>query len=98
MQVFLQVLSNLVTTLTDSTKTLIMGDFNVNLLQDSSDKEKLLLLMKSKNFTQIINGITTDFHSCLDHIYVNFPYTDVETSGIQESCYSDHKVVWVTLK
>ncbi|KAJ8043549.1 hypothetical protein HOLleu_10683 [Holothuria leucospilota] len=80
MQLLLQPLSSLVTTLSDTTKTLKMGDFNVNLLQDSTDKENLLQLMNSKNFKQIITGITTDYNSCLDHIYVNFSHTDIEAN------------------
>lgn len=95
MQLLLQVLSNFITPLPDCTKTLVMGDFNVNLLQDNIDKEKLLRLMKTKNFEQIITGITTDCNSCLDH---NFPHTHIEATGIQESFLSDHKVIWTTLK
>ncbi|KAJ8050657.1 ATP-dependent DNA helicase pfh1 [Holothuria leucospilota] len=97
LQLFLTVLNKLFTTLEYSSKT-IMGDFNVDLLQDSADKKKLLSLMKSNNFKQIINGITTNYSSCLDHIYINSSHTNVDASGIQESFFCDHRVVWITLK
>ncbi|KAJ8041127.1 ATP-dependent DNA helicase PIF1 [Holothuria leucospilota] len=98
MEIFLKVLTQLFTALTYNTTTIIMGDFNVNLLQDSSDNDSLLFLMKSNNFKQIIHGITTDYNSCLDHVYGNFSHTNIEASGIQESFFSDHKMVWITLK
>lgn len=64
----------------------------------SADKNNLLSVMQSNNFKAVINGMTTDYNSCLDHLYVNFSDTDIEASGIQESFCSDQKVVWITLK
>ena len=99
MHSFLQALKKLFTVIVPSIQTLIMGDFNVDLLQDNADKNKLLsFLVKSKNFKQIINDATTNYNSCLDHIYVNISSGDIVSSGILESFFSDHKAVWISLK
>ena len=50
---------------------IIMGDFNVNLLEDSSQRSALLSEMNNIGYTQLIKEVTTDYGSMLDHIYTN---------------------------
>ena len=51
--------------------TIILGDFNVNLLTESSTTSTLLDFMSTRGFTQLISTPTTDSGSLLDHIYYN---------------------------
>lgn len=98
MQQFLEALKKLHTIISVTIPTLIIGDFNVDLFQHTSDKNNLLsLLVKSFHYRQVVNAVTTDYQSCLDHIYTNIAAKDVVSSGILESFYSDHKAVWITL-
>ena len=81
-----------------TTPVVILGDFNVNLLEESSDKKKLqTYFQQERQFAQIISQCTTDYHSLLDHIYTNIP-AQVEDSGTLESYFSDHKPIFVCLR
>ena len=81
-----------------TTPVVILGDFNVNLLEESSDKKKLQkYFQQERQFAQIISQCTTDYHSLLDHIYTNIP-TQVEHSGTLESYFSDHKPIFACLR
>lgn len=54
--------------------TIIVGDFNINLLKESKQKEDFLSLLKCYNFTVKINDITFvrgDRTSCIDNIITN---------------------------
>ena len=78
--------------------TIIPGDFNVDLLASSHEKNALLNeMIKVKGYAQLISQYTTDYRSQLDHIYTNIPLS-VQTSGVLESYFSDHKPVFVCLK
>jgi len=80
-----------------TTPVLILGDFNVNLLEESSKKKKLQkFFQEQRQFTQIISQCTTDYHSLLDHIYTNIP-AQVDHSGTLESYFSDHKPIFICL-
>jgi len=64
-----------------TTPVVILGDFNVNLLEESSSKKKLQkYFQQQRQFTQIISQCTTDYHSLLDHICTTIP-AQVETLG-----------------
>jgi endonuclease/exonuclease/phosphatase family metal-dependent hydrolase len=67
--------------------TLIMGDFNLDWLDSSTQKVASEL---SPNYTQHIRSVTTDYNSIFDHLY-----TDLPSDGIlcytTECYYSDHK-------
>jgi hypothetical protein len=70
---------------TNDENIILMGDFNQNYPSSMSR------LLESKGFSQLISSVTTDYSSCLDHIYVNFPVDDTCMYGTLESHYSDHK-------
>ena len=86
------------TTLSDpNIPVIILGDFNVNLNQDASDKNTLCkYLIREKQYIQLINQVTTDYKTQIDHIYTNIP-EKVRSSGVLESYFSDHKPIFVSL-
>ena len=101
LQVLIDTVNLLLNTLlpesSSTTPVVILGDFNVNLLDESSNKKKLQTYFEQqRKFTQIISQCTTDYHSLLDHIYTNVP-AQVEHSGTLESYFSDHKPVFICL-
>lgn len=75
--------------------TILIGDFNQNALQNSSMLE---LLLHRFSFHQLLNSVTTDYNSCLDHIYINFPKEHLSLYGTLESYYSDHKPIFLSMK
>ena len=77
-------------------QTILMGDFNQNVLGDNASVTRYLT--ENYNFTQLLNTPTTDHGTCIDHIYINFMPTMLHSYGTLESYYSDHKPIYVTLK
>ena len=76
---------------------ILLGDFNVNLLQKTSEQKALTkCLIEERGYTQLIKQYTTDYRSLIDHIYTNVPHI-VKSSGVLESYYSDHKPVFISL-
>lgn len=79
------------------TPTVILGDFNVNLLEVSSEQKALTkCLLQQRRYKQLITQFTTDYHTQIDHIYTNIP-NHVLTASVLESYYSDHKPIFVCL-
>lgn len=74
--------------------TVVMGDFNQNALQNCSI---LNFLQHNYSFHQILKSPATDYYSCLDHIYINFPKDGLCLSGTLESYYSDHKPIYLSV-
>lgn len=73
---------------TSSYKLLLMGDFNFDFLE----KKSLAALFEKKyQLAQIVHSVTTDYGTCLDHIYTNLSGSSIRSSGTLESYYSDHK-------
>ena len=66
-------------------RTLIMGDFNVDL------KKKPVVF---SNIPQVVTQVTTNERTLIDHIYTNIP-TNEYTTGVYESYFSYHKPVWL---
>ena len=77
------------------TSVVILGDFNINLLEPSSEQIAIQRYMiEEKGYTQLIKQFTTDYKTQIDHIYTNIPHL-VKSSGTLESYYSDHKPIFV---
>ena len=77
---------------------IILGDFNINWLDKSSNKEKHIL--NSLNFTKLINEpsqITPRTLSLLDWILVTHPNRIIR-SGVMSDCFSDHSIVYCIWK
>ena len=51
--------------------TVLLGDFNVNLLVDTNNH--LQLFMVEHHFQQVVVQPTTEYGSLFDHIYINAP-------------------------
>ena len=57
-----------------NTPVIIVGDFNVNLFENASDKNTLpKYLIEEKQYVQLVSQVTTDYKTQIDHIYTNFP-------------------------
>ena len=80
-----------------NTPVIILGDFNVNLNENASEKNTLSkYLIEEKKYVQLISQVTTDYKTRIDHIYTNIPER-VKNSGVLESYFSDHKPIFVSL-
>ena len=76
--------------------TIILGDYNIDLMDQCSSQCKTLMncLVNQRGYTQVLNQYTTDYRTQIDHIYTKVP-NDVQSVGVLESYYSDHKPVYV---
>ena len=74
-------------------KLLLMGDFNFDWHINTSLEVFLQMLM----LKQIKTAVTTDYSSCIDHIYSNMSCEKIVKSGTLKSYYSDHKPLFVAL-
>ena len=96
---FIDALKHLHSTILDDPNipVIILGDFNVNLNENASDKNTLFkYLIEEKHYVQLINQFTTDYKTQIDHIYTNIPER-VKSSGVLESYFSDHKPIFASL-
>lgn len=66
-----------------------MGDTNVDILNQNS----LRRFLDSNSLQQLIQTSTTDYGSCLDHLYTNMKSGDEISAATLESYYSDHKPI-----
>lgn len=79
------------------TPAILMGDFKVNLLEKTSEQQRLTTcLIREKGYTQLKKQFTTDYRTLIDQIYTNVPHL-VQSSGVLESYCSDHKPVYISL-
>ena len=80
-----------------NTPTIILGDFDVNLNINGSNKNTLCkFLTEEKQYVQLINQMTTNYKTQIYHIYTNIPER-VKNSGVLESYFSDHKPLFASL-
>ena len=77
--IFLSLMDEFLFNIPQIMPTIILGDFNDDLLSTTSSR--LLQFMSSKGFYQLVQGPTTDSGSLFDHIYCN----DVG----EDTCYVD---------
>lgn len=77
----------------------LMGDFNINYLEESIPKRELKNLEKEFNLKQQVvapTRYTKKSRTLIDHIYTN--YTNVSDSGVLDCHISDHLPTYVTIK
>ena len=91
---FLPLLNHYISDLPQIMLTIILGDFNENLLSPSPSP--LLQLMSSRRFYQLVQGPTTDSGSLLDHIYCNGAVNDA-LIDVVDTYYSDHDATYLSL-
>ena len=92
--IFLPRMKELLKSLPHQTLTVIVGDFNFDLLE--CPNHKILDVMKEFGFIQQVQGPTTDYGTLLDHVYINRE-TTAEVK-IHDIYYSDHDLLSVSLK
>ena len=80
-----------------SSRCILIGDYNINLLSESNEVSHFVDLMRSNHFLQVIDGIThpgvnNQTPSCIDHIWTN----DLGgyNCGIVESGITDHHLIY----
>jgi len=84
--------------LTESTiPTVLLGDFNADLMQANSEQKALKKIFYNKEYTQLINQFTTDYCTQIDHVYTNVLQC-VQSAGTLESYHSDHKPIYIFMK
>ena len=92
---FLSLMDEFISSLPQIVPTVILGDFNDDLILTSSSS-RLLQMMSSKGFSQLIQVPTTDSGSLLDHIYCNSVDEDAYVDVV-DTYYSDHDTTYVSL-
>ncbi|XP_078691416.1 uncharacterized protein LOC144921886 isoform X1 [Branchiostoma floridae x Branchiostoma belcheri] len=92
---FISMLHRLIDQLPHDTMTVILGDFNFNILD--CPQPKILAVMQQYGFTQEVQTPTTDYGTLLDHVYIR----DQEQHGrhvtVMDTYFSDHDLVTVTI-
>ena len=73
-------------------KLILMGDLNFQ----PDNPIAAQLFQSTFGLKQLINSVTTDYGTCLDHIYTNMPSEQLKSFGTLESYYSDHKPLFIT--
>lgn len=86
-------LENLILSLPTETITIILGDFNIDLLKHPT--HNFLYKMEALGFHQHVTDQTTDYGSLLDHVYTNTNST--VPIQIADIYYSDHDMVSVSV-
>lgn len=74
--------------------TVVLGDFNEDLLQKPDSR--VLSLMSSNGFIQLVQSATTDRGTLLDHVYYNRP-SDNAIVQVRDTYYSDHDFVFCSI-
>ena len=95
MATFLSLMDEFISNLPQIVPTIILGDFNNDLLSTSSSST-LLQFMSSKGFFQLIQVPTTDSGSLLDHIYCNTVGADAYYVDVVDAYYSDHDATYLS--
>ena len=80
-----------------SSQNVIIGDFSINWAQESTRQSLYNLMIKEKNFRQLISGFTTDNRTIIDHLYTDLIKEKIY-AGTLENYFSDHKAIWASLK
>ena len=82
--------------------TIILGDFNIDLLQNLYEKNKLVQLTESFGLTQVIKEptrITDQSATLIDHVYLSDTLSSAKTEAfVLDIGMSDHHPVMVILK
>ena len=92
--VFLSKLQHLMESLPRDVQTIVMGDFNINLIE--SPHHEIITIMKEFGFVQQVKVPTTDYGSLLDHVYVNREVC-IQINVI-DTYFSDHDTIFISLK
>ncbi|KAI8500028.1 hypothetical protein Bbelb_223450 [Branchiostoma belcheri] len=92
---FINRLQRLLILLPSKMITVVLGDFNFDLLK--CPPPKILNVMEQFGFRQFVQSPTTDYGSLLDHVYVRGLDEDSLLVTVHDTYYSDHDMVCVSL-
>lgn len=92
-EAFFEFIDKLLLKLKDKTKKhiVITGDFNINMLSNSKEYQRLINTMKENNFHQIIKDPTRETatsSTCIDLLFTN---NRVFQASVEDLGVSDHK-------
>ena len=76
---------------------IVIGDFNVNWLDDVERTSLYNLMINENSLEQLISSCTTDNGTLIDHAYTNFTKEYIQ-AGTLETYFSDHKAIWASVK
>ncbi len=79
----------------ETVPTVILGDFNNNLLLPDHSTV-IVRFLENRGFKQIVTQPTTDSGSLLDHIFINFPEASPAVD-IVDTYYSDHDGTYLSI-
>lgn len=74
--------------------TVVLGDFNEDLLQKPDSR--VLRLMSSNGYEQLVQSPTTDRGTMIDHVYYNRPSANTVVQ-VRDTYYSDHDTVCMSV-
>ena len=74
---------------------IILGDLNNNWLVETERRPIYDLLVRDNGYKQLTSSYTTDKKTLIDHIYTNIIHLDIQ-SGVLETYFTDHKVIWAS--
>ena len=96
MVMFVHRMDQLLSTIHDArgVPTIILGDFNEDHMREKNTR--LVQLMCSHGYTQVVTKPTTDQRSLLDHVYVRGVKAQIAVDVI-DTYYSDHDSVFITI-
>ena len=83
---------NEILNITTSQFNIVIGDFNINWLDECSGRPLYNLFVNENNYRQLISKYTTDNQTAVDHIYTNLPQSQTK-SHVLETYFSDHKAI-----
>lgn len=83
-------------------KTIIVGDFNVNLLLNNQYKQEFLALLTSYNFRPLIDAVTyirNESQSCIDNFLTNLPDENIIKIDVDHNNLADgHAGIFCTVQ
>ena len=69
---------------------IFIGDFNCDWLNASNRTSLYNLFIRDYSYRQLVTQYTTNYRTCLDHIYTNLPMSQV-APHVLETYFTDHK-------
>ena len=78
---------------------LICGDFNIDLMKETSESQDLLTAISTSNFSHLITQptrVTNHSSTCIDNFITNFS-CKITTTGVIETDLSDHYAIFVSI-
>ena len=90
----IQAMMDLLNSIDFSLPTVIIGDINEDLLDDTANV--FLTFMNENSYHQVVRNPTTDRGSMIDHVYCNNILGNIFTK-VNDCYYSDHDIVLCTI-